>query len=95
MVKLWLLSVSMWALVAVACGGDDGGGGMTGDGTFGAECIMVSDTNNDECDSGVCTDSFDQIGHPVCSVKCTAGDGSTCPAGSEGMKCNGKGYCKP
>ena len=68
---------------------------MTGDGSFGATCAAVVDTGSTECDSGVCTDAFDQVGHPVCSVKCTAGDGSTCPAGSEGMKCNGKGYCKP
>ena len=62
---------------------------------FGAACTMATDTGSTECDSGVCTDTFDQIGHPVCSQKCTAGDGSTCPSGSEGMKCNMKGYCKP
>lgn len=61
---------------------------------FGAACTTVVDTGSTECDSGVCTDAFDQIGHPVCSVKC-AGDSSACPAGSEGMKCNMKGYCKP
>ena len=52
-------------------------------------------TCDGECDSGVCTNSFDMIGHPVCSVKCTPPDSSTCPSGSEGMKCNTKGYCKP
>ncbi len=56
---------------------------------------MVVDTGSTECDSGVCTDTFDQLGHPACSVKCTPGDGSTCPEGSDGKKCNMKGYCKP
>ena len=68
---------------------------MVGDGTFGATCATVVDTGSTECDSGVCTSAFDQIGHPVCSVKCTPGDDSTCPAGADGMKCNNKGYCKP
>jgi hypothetical protein len=65
------------------------------DGTFGATCSAVKDTGSTECMSGVCTDAFDNLGHAVCSVKCTPGDGSTCPAGSDGMKCNMKGYCKP
>lgn len=63
--------------------------------SFGAACTTAVDTGSTECDSGVCTNTFDQIGHPVCSQKCTAGDGSTCPEGSEGKKCNMKGYCKP
>jgi hypothetical protein len=65
-------------------------------GTFGAECTTVSDTST-ECMSGVCTNSFDQIPHPVCSKKCTTlgGIDPTCPNGSQGMKCNMMGYCKP
>ena len=63
--------------------------------TFGAECTTPVDTGSTECDSGVCTNAFDQIGHPVCSQRCTPGDGSTCPEGSEGKKCNMMGYCKP
>jgi hypothetical protein len=71
---------------------DDGG---TSSGEFGATCATVVDTGSTECDSGVCTNTFDQIGHPICSVKCTPADPSVCPEGSEGKKCNMKGYCKP
>lgn len=56
--------------------------------------MTPSDTSS-ECDSGVCTGSFDQIGHPVCSQKCTFGMDQTCPTGSSGAMCNRKGYCKP
>lgn len=88
--------LAVWMLVMLgcffACSGDDG---MTSEKGFGATCATVVDTGSTECDSGVCTNAFDMIGHPVCSVKCTAGDNSTCPSGSEGMKCNMKGYCKP
>jgi hypothetical protein len=83
------------ALIAglAACAGNspsvDAGGG------FGAACTTVSDTMSTECTSHVCTNSFDQIGHPVCSERCTFGMDSTCPAGSSGAKCNMKGYCKP
>ena len=63
-------------------------------GTFGAACTVVSNTST-ECQSGVCTDSFDMLGHPVCSVQCTVGMDSMCPVGSAGQKCNMKGYCKP
>jgi hypothetical protein len=80
-------------LAALACAGDPPDEPAAG--TFGATCTMVVDTGSTECTSGVCTDSFDMIGHPVCSAKCTPGDGSTCPEGSEGKKCNMKGYCKP
>lgn len=75
-----------------SCADDDGGPAAR---TFGAACTTAVDTGSTECDSGVCTDTFDQIGHPVCSAKCPAGDGTNCPAGSEGKKCNMKGYCKP
>jgi hypothetical protein len=88
-----LLWLSVVAALAAGCGGEDDP--PAGDGTFGAACTMVSEPSATECDSGVCTDSFDQIGHPVCSVKCTQADPSVCPEGSEGKKCNGKGYCKP
>ena len=63
-------------------------------GTFGAACVTASDTST-ECTSGVCTNTFDMIGHPVCSAKCTFGNDTTCPTGSTGQKCNMKGYCKP
>jgi hypothetical protein len=63
-------------------------------GTFGAACTMVSNTST-ECQSGVCTDTVDMLGHPVCSMQCTFGNNTTCPAGSMGQKCNMKGYCRP
>ena len=63
-------------------------------GAFGARCTTVSDSST-ECTSGVCTDTIDKIGYPVCSVKCTYGMDSTCPVGSMGQKCNMKGYCRP
>ncbi len=88
-----LLLAGWFALIVVACAGDSPDEPAAG--TFGATCTTVIDTGSTECDSGVCTDTFDQIGHPVCSQKCPPGDGSTCPAGSEGKKCNMKGYCKP
>jgi hypothetical protein len=80
--------------VLVACSDDDGGTGPEPR-KFGAECTTAVDTASTECDSGVCTNTFDQIGHPVCSQKCTPSDPTSCPAGSEGQKCNMKGYCKP
>lgn len=89
-----LLWLSVAAALVAGCGGDDGDNPPAGDGTFGAACTMASDSST-ECDSSVCTDAFDQIGHPVCSVKCTTADPSVCPEGSEGKKCNQKGYCKP
>ena len=55
---------------------------------------MVNNTST-ECASHVCTDTFDMIGHPVCSQMCTVGMDSACPAGSTGQKCNMKGFCKP
>jgi hypothetical protein len=85
------------SLVLAACSGDSPSGGVDGGPaarTFGAACVTVSDTST-ECDSMVCTGSFDMIMHPVCSVKCTFGMDTTCPAGSSGQKCNMKGYCKP
>ena len=89
MVKLALFASML--LVTAAC--SDDGGSEPAARTFGAMCTTVADTGAADCDSGVCTDAFDQIGHNVCSVKCT--DASVCPEGSEGKKCNMKGYCKP
>lgn len=86
----WVLLLA----VSAACS-DDGGDSTPTPRTFGAECTAVADTDSTECDSGVCTDTFDQIGHPVCSQKCPPGDASGCPEGSDGKKCNMKGYCKP
>ena len=86
------------SLVLAACTGDSPSPGVDAAGpaarTFGAACVTVSDTST-ECDSMVCTGSFDMITHPVCSVKCTFGMDSTCPMGASGQKCNMKGYCKP
>ena len=62
---------------------------------FGATCTTASDTST-ECTSGVCTNSFDQLGHSICSQKCTVlmGTDPSCPMGTSQM-CNKKGYCKP
>ena len=83
-------------LALAACGSDDKPAvdAPAGNGAFGATCTTVSNTST-ECTSMVCTDSFDMLGHNVCSVQCTPGNDSTCPSGSTGMKCNAKGYCKP
>jgi len=61
---------------------------------FGEECTVVSDTST-ECSSGVCTDSFTAIDHPVCSEKCMIGSDGTCPEGSKGMMCSTQGLCSP
>jgi hypothetical protein len=74
-------------------GPDAASGGGSG-GAFGATCTTVSTTST-ECASKLCTDVFTNIGHPVCSQMCTAGDSSTCPTGSQGMMCNNQGYCRP
>lgn len=65
-------------------------------GAFGATCTTVSDTSS-ECMGKACTNSFDNLGHNVCSQKCTllkAADPS-CPNGAMGQFCNMKGYCRP
>jgi hypothetical protein len=84
-----------WLLALAACSGSspraiDG----PAPGTFGATCTVVSDTST-ECQSGVCTNTINMLPTPVCSVKCTVGNDSTCPVGSMGQKCNGMGYCRP
>jgi len=86
----WMMALGLF----VACSSDDDPSGPEPR-KFGAECTTVTDTGSTECDSGVCTNTFDQIGHSVCSQKCTVGDPTSCPTGSEGQKCNMKGYCKP
>jgi hypothetical protein len=65
-------------------------------GSFGAACTVVTN-NSSECTSGVCTNTFDMVGHPLCSVQCTmlGMTDPVCPNGSAGQKCNTKGYCKP
>ena len=89
------LALGLGLTFAIACNSGDDGGGVAA-GTFGATCVTVVDTGSTECDSGVCTDSFDMLGHNVCSLKCTTADPSVCPAGADGIKkCNMKGYCKP
>jgi hypothetical protein len=92
-----MLKHLLLALGIAGCTSGSSGGGADAPtaGAFGAACTTVVDTGSTECTSGVCTNSFDMIGHPVCSQKCTAGDGSTCPSGSMGMKCNQQGYCRP
>jgi len=80
------------SLLLGACTDDSSPGGTL---TFGATCMTPTDTST-ECESGVCTNSFDMLGHSVCSQKCTFGMNDSCPAGSTGAKtCNMKGYCKP
>jgi hypothetical protein len=73
---------------------------------FGSACTTPNDTGsdsasctgNDECQSGCCTSSFNQLGN-VCSDPCTmlndGSDTAECPDGSMGSKCNQKGYCRP
>jgi hypothetical protein len=79
-----------------ACGGSETPGPTVDGGGFGATCMTESDMST-ECASGICTNSFDMIGHPVCSQKCTVlgGTDTTCPQGPSLQKCNMKGYCKP
>jgi hypothetical protein len=89
------------ALALTACTGDsptqsDAAVDSPPAGSFGAPCTTVSDTST-ECTSHVCTNSVDMAGTPLCSVKCTmlGSQDPVCPNGSQGMKCNSKGYCKP
>jgi hypothetical protein len=86
------------ALVVAACstGSKSPGPDAATNQPFGAACVTASDTST-ECASGVCTSTIDQVGHPVCSQKCTmlGGTDTTCPQGSMGQKCNMKGYCRP
>jgi len=99
------MKIVLAALLLVGCSSNDtpskmdasmGSGSGAGSGAFGAMCTVVTDTGSTECASGVCTDSFNMT-TPECSQKCTmlmAADPS-CPSGSQGMKCNMKGYCRP
>jgi hypothetical protein len=80
------------SLLLCACTDD---ASPTGTLEFGATCTTASNTST-ECASGVCTNSFDMLGHSVCSQLCTFGMNDTCPAGTTGTKmCNMKGFCKP
>lgn len=87
------LIVLGWVLALAAACTDDPAPAPPDPGTFGATCTTVTDTGSTECDSGVCTDAFDQSPTPLCSLKCT--DSTMCPEGSDGKKCNSRGYCKP
>ena len=90
-----LAKLIVLALVLAGCSGEAPPSPDAGaKGAFGATCMVASDTST-ECQSGVCTNSFDMLSHAVCSVKCTFGNDATCPAGAAGPKCNMKGYCKP
>lgn len=102
MIKHLLLAC---ALALCACGvgaesppgsGPDGSNTTDGGLAFGATCMTTSDMST-ECASGICTNTFDTLGHSVCSQKCTVlgGTDPSCPTGSSGQKCNMKGYCKP
>ena len=103
MVKPFLLS-ALLALAAACTGSEstptiDGAAMETEDGglkAFGQPCTTPSDMST-ECESGVCTNSFDMLTTPVCSQKCTVlgGNDPTCPVGSMGQKCNRQGYCRP
>jgi hypothetical protein len=66
--------------------------GQPAAGGFGAPCTQVTDTGSTECQSGVCSSTFEQLGNR-CSLRCT--DAAECPQGSQGQKCNKKGYCRP
>ncbi len=91
MVKLAVFAALLGCHADFPSKGPDASGG----GAFGQACATVTDTST-ECATGVCTDSIDMAGHPVCSEKCTTGNDATCPLGSTGVAfCNGKGYCKP
>jgi hypothetical protein len=97
MLKLFALAIALAACSADAptpspdAAGSGGGSNLP----FGATCTTPSDTST-ECASGVCTNSFDMLGHSICSQKCTVLQGTdpSCPAGTS-QKCNMKGYCKP
>jgi hypothetical protein len=51
---------------------------------FGATCAA-----DDDCASGLCATFGDASKH--CSVACT--DSASCPEGTQGRKCSGKGFC--
>lgn len=88
------LAVAMGAVMslAVACAEE---APPTTPGEFGATCSTVVDTGSTECASGTCSDAFDDFPTPVCSQTCQNMDGTNCPSGSQGKKCNRDGYCRP
>ena len=97
-----MLKTVTFAILLAACTADapaptvDAAGSAAGSNLpFGATCTTPSDMST-ECTSGVCTNSFDTLGHSICSQKCTVLQGTdpSCPSGTS-QKCNMKGYCKP
>lgn len=90
---LLALSLVLGACSSSSTPTPDAGSGPAA-GAFGASCTTVSDTSS-ECMNKPCTNTFDMIGHPVCSQLCTFGMDASCPAGSMGAKCNMRGYCRP
>lgn len=97
-----MLKTVAFAILLAACtadapapSADAMGSGSATNLPFGATCTTASDTST-ECASGVCTSSFDTLGHNICSQKCTVLQGTdpSCPMGTS-QKCNMKGYCKP
>jgi spore coat protein A len=76
------------AIADVHVDGPGDAGRSDGDGQaglpFGATC-----TTDASCQSGFCA-SFGN-GSMHCSVSCA--DGQVCPVGTQGSKCNGKGFC--
>jgi spore coat protein A len=91
------LSALLGALVLVmssSCGSPAGGPGDAASAgaapadtaklAFGAACV-----SNGDCETDVCAAFGDGTQH--CSQACR--DSSTCPSGSQGPKCNGKGFC--
>src|SRR5450432_2791521 len=86
------------ALTLAACEGKPGGGGGGGPDAEIACTKAVYDPCNTEhdCIGGPCH-SFNADGIQVCSMACTAGSTTDCPADSTGVKptCNAMGFCKP
>lgn len=59
---------------------------------FGPSGLGTACTSNDDCDSGTCAMSGSD---KYCSMLCTVGDPSTCPAGLECLDAGGQGACWP
>ena len=64
----------------IAGAGGSGGGALA----FGAACSCET-----ECSAGLCAEFGDGTRH--CSVNCDAD--ADCPQGTQGRKCNGRGFC--
>lgn len=93
--KLALLFV-----LAIGCGGDDGGGSQTPDaaidaptGTACTGAVYDPCTDNTQCMSNMCR-VFGSAGIQVCTESCTPG--TACPmAGGVAVTCNNMGFCRP